>query len=190
VPQRQLPAEPRGDVPRAAGRREAGDRLGPATRRRPRWYASQLFIAGSSAGAHLASCAALSANHPALQPGFEAVDTSVTAVVALYGYYGPVDAIDGTPSSPATWAGGPCAALPPGPRRQGHRRRGRGRPGFVHELRAASRQPVVYAELPGGHHVFDLFHSVRFDSVVGAVEGFAWWVLARRGPGVAPPEAP
>jgi hypothetical protein len=38
---------------------------------------------------------------------------------------------------------------------------------------------VVYAELPGAQHAFDLFHSVRFDAVVNAVEAFAAWVRAR-----------
>ena len=47
-----------------------------------------VFVAGSSAGGYLASMAALTANDPALQPGFEEVDTSVAAVVSLYGYYG------------------------------------------------------------------------------------------------------
>jgi hypothetical protein len=39
---------------------------------------------------------------------------------------------------------------------------------------------VVYAELPGGQHSFDLFHSIRFDTVVGAIEGFAAWSCTRR----------
>ena len=49
-----------------------------------------VFVAGSSAGGHGASMAALTANDASLQPGLEDVDTSVTAVVSLYGYYGPV----------------------------------------------------------------------------------------------------
>lgn len=42
-------------------------------------------IAGGSAGGQLASLAALSANDPAFQPGFEDVDTTVDACVSLYG---------------------------------------------------------------------------------------------------------
>jgi acetyl esterase/lipase len=38
-----------------------------------------LFVSGSSAGGHLAALAALTPNDPAFQPGFEDVDTSVTA---------------------------------------------------------------------------------------------------------------
>lgn len=48
---------------------------------------SFLAIAGGSAGAHIASMAALVADDPALQPGFEGADTSVQAVVTSYGIY-------------------------------------------------------------------------------------------------------
>ena len=50
-----------------------------------------VFVAGSSAGGHLAATAALTPNGPYFQPGFEQVDTSVTAAICLYGYYGPLD---------------------------------------------------------------------------------------------------
>jgi alpha/beta hydrolase fold len=50
-----------------------------------------VFVAGSSAGGHLAAMAALTANDPAFQPGFEQADTSVAAAVCLYGYYGSLD---------------------------------------------------------------------------------------------------
>ena len=56
-----------------------------------------VFVAGSSAGAHLAALAALTPNDPAFQPGFEHADTSVTAAIGLYGYYGPLDAQQATP---------------------------------------------------------------------------------------------
>jgi len=42
---------------------------------------------------------------------------------------------------------------------------------FADELRSASKQPVVYAELPGAHN-FDLFHSLRFHTVTDAIELF------------------
>ena len=45
--------------------------------------------------------------------------------------------------------------------------------------RAPRRSPVVYAELPGAQHSFDLFGSVRFEEVVDAVEAFAAWVTRR-----------
>ncbi|HKE71744.1 MAG TPA: hypothetical protein VKB55_20975, partial [Nocardioidaceae bacterium] len=50
---------------------------------------------------------------------------------------------------------------------------------FVGQLRAASSNPVVYAELPGGQHTFDLFHSIRFEIVVDGVEDFAGSVRSR-----------
>ncbi len=50
-----------------------------------------IAITGGSAGGHLSSLAALTANDPAYQPGFEDVDTSVKAAVPLYGVYDWVD---------------------------------------------------------------------------------------------------
>jgi hypothetical protein len=43
-----------------------------------------------------------------------------------------------------------------------------------------SRQPVVYLELSGAQHAFDLFHSIRFERVVDAVEAFVPWVIRAR----------
>ena len=51
---------------------------------------------------------------------------------------------------------------------------------FVERLRSTSSNPVVYAELPGAQHTFDLFHSIRFETVVDAVEAFAAWVRSTR----------
>jgi acetyl esterase/lipase len=34
---------------------------------------------------------------------------------------------------------------------------------FANRLGSVSTNPVVYAELPGAQHAFDLFHSLRFD---------------------------
>ena len=50
---------------------------------------------------------------------------------------------------------------------------------FVAKARTASARPVVYAELPGAQHSFDLFHSVRFERVIDAIEDFAAWVVTR-----------
>jgi acetyl esterase/lipase len=49
--------------------------------------ASCVCIAGSDSGAHLAAMAALTANDPYYQPGFESEDTSVSACIALNGAY-------------------------------------------------------------------------------------------------------
>lgn len=141
-----------------------------------------VVVAGSSAGAHLAALAALTPNDPVFQPGFEAADTSVAAAVCLYGYFGGVVGAEGRASSPASYIG---PDVPPFFVAHGdadtlvqveHAR------AFVRSLRGASSAPVVYAELPGGQHGFDLFRSVRFEAVVDGVEAFAAAVLAP-GPG-------
>jgi acetyl esterase/lipase len=50
---------------------------------------------------------------------------------------------------------------------------------FVHRLSAVSTSPVVYAELPGTQHNFDLFHSLRFHAVTDAIESFVTCVHTR-----------
>ena len=63
---------------------------------------SCVLVAGSSAGAHLAVTAALTANDPTFQPGFENADTSVAAAIGLYGYYGRIEP-GPLPSSPSDY---------------------------------------------------------------------------------------
>ncbi|GAA3996581.1 alpha/beta hydrolase [Streptomyces marokkonensis] len=147
--------------------------------------ASKLFLAGSSAGSNMAAMCALTPNDPQYQPGFESADTSVTAAICLYGFYGyffgtepdvppssnqpyaylnpaapPFFIAHGTKDALATVEGARC---------------------FVDRLRRVTGSPVVYAELPGAQHAFDLFHSARTEAVVDGVEGFASWVLATSG---------
>ena len=141
---------------------------------------TQVFVAGSSAGAHLAVTAALTANDPTLQPGFEDADTSVAAAVGLYGYYGPVDRQrQPLPSSPADYIhpdapplliahGDQDTYVPPEHARW-----------LVGQLRETSTHPVVYVELPGAQHSFDLFHSIRFETLIDGIEAFAAWVRSR-----------
>lgn len=135
-----------------------------------------LFVSGSSAGGHLASIAALTQNDPAFQPGFEQADTSVTAAISLYGYYGPASSRAGFPSSPMNYIN---SDAPPFFVAHGDNdtivivedaRK------FVKKLKSTSSNPVVYAELPGAQHSFDLFHSIRFHSVIDGIEAFAAWV--------------
>ena len=47
-------------------------------------------------------------------------------------------------------------------------------------LRDVSKEPVVYAELPGAQHAFDVFHSIRSAHVIRGVERFLRWVHATR----------
>jgi acetyl esterase/lipase len=49
---------------------------------------------------------------------------------------------------------------------------------FVEQLRAVSEQPVLYAEVPGASHAFDVFHSMRTHNAVAAVGRFLGWVVA------------
>jgi acetyl esterase/lipase len=51
---------------------------------------------------------------------------------------------------------------------------------LVGKLRTSSTQPVVYAELPGAQHSFDVFHSIRFDTAVNAIEAFAALIRTQR----------
>ncbi|HEX6146146.1 MAG TPA: alpha/beta hydrolase [Acidimicrobiia bacterium] len=48
---------------------------------------ARVAIAGASSGAHLAALAALTWDHPDLQPGFEKADTSLIACAPHYGIY-------------------------------------------------------------------------------------------------------
>jgi acetyl esterase/lipase len=134
----------------------------------------RVFIAGSSAGAHLSAIAALTPNDPAFQPGFEEADTSVSGCVCLYGYYGPVSTRPpGLRSSPAEYvhaeappfliAHGTQDTLVPPARASA----------LAGRLREVSRQPVVWIELPGAQHSFDLLRSVRFEALVDGIEIFA-----------------
>jgi len=139
----------------------------------------RIVLSGSSAGAHMSALAALTPGHPRFQRGFEDADTSVSAVVGLGGHYGAY--FDGDPDSdPLAHArpdappflivhgGNDTVVHPAGARR------------FAAGLRAVSTQPVLYAELPGGNHGFDLFHSPRFTAVVSAVEVFATRAVASK----------
>ena len=143
--------------------------------------ATLLFVAGSSAGAHMASLAALTPDHPTFQPGFEDADTSVTAAIGLNGYYGDYyGEADGSASSPLAYVrpdappffiahGDRDTMVPVEAARH-----------FADTLGRVSASPVVYAELPGAQHAFDLFHSLRFEMVVDAIEAFAAWVRSRQ----------
>jgi acetyl esterase/lipase len=161
-------------------------------------------ITGGSAGGHLSSLAALSAGDPAFQPGFEEADTSVVAAVPFYGVFDFTNR-DGTgfegleeflgkkvlkskvdeareswlQASPMSWVGpdappfmvvhGTNDTLVPVEQARS----------FAAMLRAESKQPVVYAELPGAQHAFEVFDSNRTLAAVGAVHRFLAAIRAR-----------
>jgi acetyl esterase/lipase len=140
---------------------------------------SLVFIAGSSAGGHLAAMAALTANDPIFQPGFSQADTTVTGAISLYGYFGSLTWIDTRADIPSV----PLAYLRPDapPMLVAHGDQDTFVPvetarHFVQRLHQTSTSAVVYVELPGAQHTFDLFHSIRFDRVVDGIEAFTAWV--------------
>ncbi|QEU90359.1 alpha/beta hydrolase [Streptomyces kanamyceticus] len=138
-----------------------------------------VFVSGSSAGAHMAALAALTPNEPRYQPGFEEADTSVTAAIALNGYLGTY--FDGDPAtSPAHLA---RADAPPFLIAHGDLDElveTENPKALATALRSVSTSPVVYVELRGGHHAFDLFHSFRFEALIDGIEDFAAWVRAEK----------
>jgi acetyl esterase/lipase len=152
-----------------------------------------ILAAGSSAGGNLALLAALTPNEPAFQPGFERADTSIVAAISLYGYYGPHydrELEARLPSSPMAYD---AAAAPPIFLAHGDHDTYvpvQSARLMAQRLRSRSTEPVVYAELPGGQHSFDLYHSIRFETVVDGIEAFAAWVISRpnRPPAPGPPD--
>jgi acetyl esterase/lipase len=173
---------------------------------------TRVVVTGGSAGGHLAALVALTANDPAFQPGFETVDTSVLACVPMYGAYSLTElfAWTGRARRVGAWmgrlvAGGdvatardvfdrasPLVAVHGGappflvmhgtvdnlvPVEQARR--------LVLALRAVVPDTVVYVELPGAPHAFDVVRSVRTTAALDGVERFVSWVLGAGG-GSAP----
>jgi acetyl esterase/lipase len=166
----------------------------------PDWVA----ITGGSAGGHLSSLAALTANDPQFQPGFEDADTSVRAAVPFYGLYDFTrsDAIHPLmaptlakyvfklrraelreafrAASPITYV---SAEAPPFFVLHGRNdslipvEQGRA---FSARLREVSQRPVVYAELPFAQHAFDIFGSARATHAALAVEQFLAEIYSKR----------
>jgi acetyl esterase/lipase len=155
-------------------------------------------VTGGSAGGHLTALMALTANDPRYQPGFEDVDTTLRAAVPFYGVYDFTNRNDTW--DPRTWPmflepWVVKAFLHEEPERFAeaspidqvnadappflvvHGDRDTLAPvedarTFVEALRAVSTQPVLYGELHGSQHAFDLFPSIRSVQVIEAVERF------------------
>jgi acetyl esterase/lipase len=156
-------------------------------------------ISGGSAGGHLCALLALSAGDRALQPGFEDADTSVQACVPFYGVMDLTRSPDASrfgtgmqemleksvmkvkeaehpevfrdasptfrvrPDAPPFFVlhGAHDTLVPVETART-----------FVQRLRATSRAPVAYAELPLAQHAFDVLASVRCQATTSAVGDF------------------
>ena len=165
-----------------------------------------IAITGGSAGGHLAALAALSANDPAYQPGFEHADTRLDAAVPLYGVYDFLDhsgldynaALRGflsdkiMGSSPEQnpelcQRASPVLRInhqaPPSFVIHGYNdvmTSPEEASIFVDQLRAQSHAPVAYAQLPVAQHAFDVMHSVRTDLMANHVSAFLEWTYANR----------
>ena len=161
-----------------------------------------IAITGGSAGGHLVALAAVTPNDPAYQPGFEDADTSVAVAVPHYGVYdfsGSTglrsaelmrDRFLATRVVKKRWdedpdvfeAGTPLLRIT------------KEAPDFfvlhgahdslvsveqarlfVDRLRETSGATVVYAELPGAQHAFDVFPSIRSAHVVRAIDRYLHW---------------
>ena len=161
-----------------------------------------LAITGGSAGGHLATLAALTPGATEWQPGFEDADTSVQVAVPHYGVY---DMAGSTGLRAATlmrdrflaprvmqrrWSEDPDLFESASP----ILRITQDAPDFfilhgshdtlvpveqarlfVERLRAATRRTVVYAELPGAQHAFDIFPSIRSSHVLTAIDRYLHW---------------
>ena len=161
-------------------------------------------ITGGSAGGHLASLAALSANDPAFQPDFEDADTTVQAVAPYYGVYDFTDTENMhqimlpfleqfvikaryaheperfTAASPISYV---HAEAPPFFVLHGEKDElvpaGQAR-AFCAALRAAGAATVAYAELANASHAFDITPTVRSRLAANAVADFLGVVYGRR----------
>jgi acetyl esterase/lipase len=133
----------------------------------------RIVLAGSSFGARLATLAGFTTNDPVFQPGFEQADTSVAAVVGLYGYYGATSSRHSLPSSPFDYAERGSAPLLIIHGEQDTLTSAKTARALAERVASASANPVVYAELPGAQHSFDLLTSIRFEAVIDGIEAFA-----------------
>jgi acetyl esterase/lipase len=161
-----------------------------------------IAISGGSAGGHLSALAALTQNDEEYQPGFGEADTTINACVPIYGVYdftneASIPAVRGRikflerivmkvkfseqreefekasplfrirSDAPPFFVihGEHDSLVPVGEARH-----------FVAKFRAISQSPVVYAELPGAQHAFDVFPSIRTAHLIRAIERFLDYV--------------
>ncbi len=168
-------------------------------------------VTGGSAGGHLSALMGLTANRPELQADSPDVDTSVQACIPFYGVYDFLVRYDQHPNrrvyerfltgkvlheslhdNPALWdLASPVAQIhadaPPFMLLHGTHDSlaavAEGRV-FSARLRAASNNPVVYVELPGAEHAWEVVHSLRTEHTIDGVHRFLEWV--RSGAGDSP----
>jgi acetyl esterase/lipase len=170
-----------------------------------------VVVTGGSAGGHLAALTALTANEPEYQPGFEDADTTVQGCIAFYGVYDFTNRHRQYPnrglarllerhvmkeamaSAPGAYdKASPLSRIHPEapPFFVIHGDRDTLVPvadarHFVTALRETMRAPVLYAEIPGAQHAFEIFPSLRAALVLDGVGRFAAWLRARERGGAA-----
>lgn len=157
-----------------------------------------ICVTGGSAGGHLAAMVALTENEARYQPGFEDADTSVAAAVPIYGVYDFTDRMrimgktwqykileplimkkfmseefeafrDASPIDIVHEEAPPMLVI--------HGTRDVLAPLeyarlFVQRLEETSKAGVLYAEIPGAQHAFEVFASPRAYHVVQGVERY------------------
>jgi len=166
-----------------------------------------IAITGGSAGGHLASLAALTPEVAEYQPGFEDVDTRVSACIPFYGGYDMAGIDDDEFSTQARdmFYAPRIFKLDPKTHLEAfelasplvHVRPDapdffvihgthdglfpiHGARLFVEKLRKVSQGVVTYLELPGTQHGFEVFSSIRSQHVIRAVERWLEWHRANR----------
>ncbi|MGA2305416.1 MAG: alpha/beta hydrolase [Acidimicrobiales bacterium] len=179
---------------------------------------SFVAVSGGSAGGHLCALLALTAGDSRFQPGFEDADTSVDACVPFYGVMDMTGTDEGArrygaglldllekrvmkttaiehpeifrAASPTyrvhadappffVLHGQNDTLVPVSVART-----------FVAALRAVSRAPVAYAELPLAQHAFDVLASLRGRATTDGVAAFLDAARWRARPRVIPPSSP
>ncbi|TDG15749.1 alpha/beta hydrolase [Seongchinamella unica] len=178
--------------------RENGDEYGMDT--------DFIAVTGGSAGGHLTALMGLTANRPELQPDNPDTDTTLQAAVPFYGVYDFLVRYDQHPNrqvyqkflngkvmhetveeNPELWdLASPVVQVhrdaPPFMILHGtHDSLASVRDAqvFAQKLEEVSQQPVVYVEMPGAEHAWELIHSLRTEHTVDGVHRFLEWALAR-----------
>lgn len=157
-----------------------------------------ITITGGSAGGHLTALTGLTAHEKQFQPGFEEIDTTVQAMVPIYGiydfteYHNFREGMSMTPFleklvMPDSLADHPESWKKASPLYHIHDKApptlivhgSHDALAFVEEarefnacLREKSTKPVVYAELEGAQHAFEIFHSIRASYTIRAIYCF------------------
>ena len=197
--QRRLPAQPAGDDARARDRREAGDRVGP---REPRGAGRRSRSASASPAARrAATCARSPRSPPATTHCSPASRTPTPRLPRRCPSTASTTCSTPSAATSAACASGcwrrsssrptvrpiptpsarspPPTASTPAPRRSSSSTASTTRwwpsadaRAFAERLEQVSENPVLYVELPGSEHAFDLAPSLRTARVVEGIERF------------------